>query len=99
MSNEHIEAYHIRIEIDGLFNLPSTKKAKKLSKIPRPTDPGGISRERFKQGSRTFTRLSRTIGLTNLKDMTSLSAPGWLQNAIKYCTKCVKRVRPVKVLN
>ena len=34
--------------------------------------------------------LSGTIGLTNLSDMTSLSASDRLQNAIKYFTKVLK---------
>ena len=52
---------------------------KQLSKIPPPTDLSGISRERFKQGSRNFTHLSKTIGLAKLPDMTSLAASGRLQ--------------------
>ena len=65
---------------------------KKTAKMLLPTTAGGISREGFKRGSRNFTGLSGTIGLTNLPDMTSLAISGWLQNAIKYCTKYVKRV-------
>ena len=37
-----------------------------------------------------FKRLSGTVGLTNLLDMTSLAASGRLQNAIKYCPKVHK---------
>ena len=60
---------------------------KPLSKMPLPTASGGISRERFKLGSRSFWRLSGTIGLTNMLDVTSLAASGLLQNAVNYCTK------------
>ena len=35
---------------------------------------GGISRERFKLGVRNLTNVSRTIGFTNLPEMTSLAA-------------------------
>ena len=48
---------------------------------------GGISREWFNQGRRNFTDLSRTIGLTNIPERTSLATFGRLQIAIKYCTK------------
>ena len=54
----------------------------KPSKIPPPTALRGISRERFKLGSWNFTLLSRTTGPTNLPEMTSLAASGWLQNVI-----------------
>ena len=43
---------------------------------------GGISRERFKQGSQNFTHY-----------MTSLAASGRLQNAFNTAQKCVKQVR------
>ena len=36
--------------------------------------------------SPNFKHLSRTIGPTNLLDMTPLTASGLLQNATKYCT-------------
>ena len=48
---------------------------------------GGISRERFKVGSRNFTSLSRTSGHTNLPEMASPAPSGWLQNATKYYRK------------
>ena len=51
---------------------------------------GGISRERFKQDSKNFTGISWTISPTNLQDMTSPAFSGWLENAIKYCTKVRK---------
>ena len=51
----------------------------------------GISQERFKRGSPNFTDLVGAFGLANLPDMTTtLAASGWLQNAIKYCTKVCK---------
>ena len=64
-------------------------KSEKRTKIPPLAVLGGISGEWFKQGSRNFTHLSRTIGFTNL------AAPGWLQNVIKYCTK-VRKTGPVR---
>ena len=67
--------------------------------MPPPTASGGISREQFKRGSRQFTRVSWTISPTNLLDMTSLASSGRLQIAIKYRTKCAKRVRAAKKLN
>ena len=63
------------------------------TKIVENTACGGLSRERFKGGSRNFTHLSRTIGLTNLLDTTSLAASSRLQNAMKYCTK-VRKTSP-----
>ena len=51
---------------------------------------GGISPERFEQGSRNFTKLSWTIRLTNLLDMTPEAASGRLQNATKYCANARK---------
>ena len=36
---------------------------------------------------------------TNVPEMTSLAASPQLQNAIKYYTKCVKRVQPAKESN
>ena len=68
--------------------------AKKLSKMPPLTVSGEIRRERFKKGSRKFTHLSMTIGLTTSLDMTSLPAP-----YREYREKCVKRVRPTKESN
>ena len=59
--------------------------------MPPQTASCGISRERFKRESPTFTRLAGTIGPTNLPDMTSLVAPGRLQKAIKYCTKVMRK--------
>ena len=56
-----------------------------------------FSQKRFKL--RDFTCLSRTIGLTNTPEMTSLAASGRLQNATKYHTKCAKWVRPDKESN
>ena len=64
------------------------------SKMPPPWASGVISRERFKRGSHNFTCLSWTTGLPNVPDMTSLAISGRLQNAIKYCRKMHKRVRP-----
>ena len=63
---------------------------KKRSKMPPQTALGGISRERFKRGSRNLTRLSRTTAPINLPQMTSLAVFGRLKNAIKYCTKVRK---------
>ena len=60
---------------------------RKSSKMPPPTASGGISRERFKRGSRNFTAFSGTIGPTSIPDMTSLALSGRLQNVFKYCTK------------
>ena len=48
--------------------------------------------KRFKQWSPSFNFLTRTIGLTNLLDMTSLAASGRLENAIKCCKKGTQRV-------
>ena len=62
-------------------------KIEKRPKTPHSTALGRISRERFKGGSRYFTRLSGTVSNTSLPDMTLQSASGQLQNAIKYCTK------------
>ena len=47
----------------------------------------------IQRGLPNFTRLSGTIGLTNVTDMTPLAASGRLQNAIKYSTK-VRKTRP-----
>ena len=57
---------------------------------PVPTDSGGISRERFKQGSRKFINLSGTIGPTKMLNMMSFVASGRLQNAIKNYAKVRK---------
>ena len=62
---------------------------KKTSTMPPQTASGGISREKFKRGSPNCTRLSRTSGLINLPEMTSLVASDRLQNAIKLFTKVV----------
>ena len=58
----------------------------KQSKMPPATASGGISRERFKLGSSSFTCLSTTSGIINLPEMASPSpAPsGRLQNAIIF---------------
>ena len=55
-----------------------------------PTALGAMSRERFKQELLNFTHLSRTVCLTYMPDITSLTASGRLQNAIKYCLKVRK---------
>ena len=73
----------------------SEPKAKKPSKIPHQKASGVISREQFKRGSPNFTRLSGTTCPRNLQDiMTSLIASGRLQNAIKYCTKVMRKTGP-----
>ena len=64
----------------------------KRSKMPSAIASGGIYRQRFKRGSRRLP-VSRTFGPTNLPDTTSLAVSGRPQNAIKYCTKCVKWAR------
>ena len=46
-----------------------------------------------------FIYLLGTISLTNLSDMMSQAASCLLQNAIKYCKKCVKWVQLAKELN
>ena len=61
---------------DVIIYFRSEVIAKRLSKIPPPTASGGISPERFKVGSRNFTHLSRTIGLINLLERTSLAVSG-----------------------
>ena len=69
--------------------------------MPTPTTvSGGIYREWFKQGSRIFTHLSETIGLTKLPNMTPLIHADRLQHA-KFITtqKGVKRVRPSEESN
>ena len=48
----------------------------------------GISRERFKRGSRNSTSLSRTVGPINVPHITSLGGSGRLQNTIEYCRDC-----------
>ena len=58
------------------------------------TASDGISQERFEGGSPSFTQLSGTIGRTHLLDMTSLVASGRMQNAIKYCTKMMRKTGP-----
>ena len=40
-----------------------------------------------------FAHLSETIGLTKLLDMTSLAVSCQLQNATKYCARCVIPMR------
>ena len=62
--------FHLRLEV-----------VREKSKMPPPTDSGGISRERFKLGSPTC--LPRTSGPTNLLEMASPGPSGRLQNAIK----------------
>ena len=59
--------------------------AKKLSKIPPPTASCGIYRERFKLASWNFTHFSRTIGPTNLSEVTLLAASG------RYLSRFEKR--------
>ena len=54
---------------------------------------GQIPRVRFER-EHNFTHSSGTIGLTNLPDMTSPAASRRLQNATKYCKKCIKWVQP-----
>ena len=48
---------------------------------------GGISRERFKPGSRNFTHLFWIISLTNLPDMTSPATSGWYLSRLKKLPK------------
>ena len=86
----HTNIIYSRTGYDVVIYFWSKVMAEKLLKIPGPVASCGISRERFKQGSRTFPCLLRTIGLTNLPDMTSLAGSGRLQNAIKYCIKVRK---------
>ena len=68
-------------------------REKKLSKMTLPMAPGGISREWFKRCLQNSKELSRTIGLIQIPDMTSLAASSQLQDAIKYCIK-VRRTGP-----
>ena len=72
----------------------SDATAKKKSKMPLQAASGGISRVWFKQGSPIFTWLSGTTGPRNLPDMTSLVTSGRLRNAIKYCTKVIRKTGP-----
>ena len=67
-------------------------KCTQRTKISPPAASGGISREQ-KYGSRHFTPLSRTIGLINLPQMTSLAASDRLLNAIKYCTSYLAAIQ------
>ena len=76
---------------DVTTHFRSEATAKKLSKMPPPAASGRIAREWFKRGSPNFTRLSGTIGPRNLPDMTSLVTSGLLWNAIKYCTKVMRK--------
>ena len=72
------------------YLLPVGSDSEKTVKIPHPTASDGISRERFKQGSCSFTGLLETIGPTHVPETTSLVAAGRLPNAIKYCTQVRK---------
>ena len=72
----------------------SEARETKPSKMPPQTASGGISGERVKQGSPNFKQLSGITGPTNVPDMTSLITSGRLQNAIKYCTKEMRKTGP-----
>ena len=50
----------------------------------------------LENGVCTDLEILNTIGLTNLPEMTALAASSRLQNAIKYCTKVHKMIRPDK---
>ena len=63
---------------------------KKTSKIPPQTTWGGISRERFKRGSRNFAGLSRTKGPTILQDITLPTFPVECKMYLNTAQKCVK---------
>ena len=61
---------------DVIIYFRSEVIAKKLTKIPPTTASGRISRERFKLVPRNASHLSRTIGATNMLEMTSIAASG-----------------------
>ena len=71
-------------------------KFEKRQKILRLIALDWISPEQFLRGSWNFTHLSGTIGLTNLPDMTSIAPSSRLPNAIQYCKKVGKTLRPAK---
>ena len=62
----------------------SSRKLLTFEKLPKMTASGGISREKFKQGSRYFTSLSRTCATYDVP----LGVSGRLQNAFNYCRDC-----------
>ena len=81
---------------DVISYFRSEATAKQSSKMSPQMASGGISRERFKRGSPNFTqKLSRTTSPKNLPDTTSLVTSGRVQNPIKYCTKVMRKTRPV----
>ena len=81
---------HTGYDVTGYFRL-AIIEGQKRSKMPPATTSVGISRERFKQGSRNLSNLSGSTGCANVLDMTSVAVSGRLRNAVKYCTKVRKK--------
>ena len=78
-------------DMTSLYTCDRTLSAfEKWPKMTAPAASDVISRERFVPGPPNFTRLSGTIGLRNLPDMTPRAPSGRLQSVSKYCTKLHK---------
>ena len=80
--------------IENLGPKSEKARAKRQSKMPLQTAPGGISRESLKRRSPNFTLLSGMTGPTQVPDMTSPVACGRLQNVTKYLTKVTRETGP-----
>ena len=93
----HADLHYICTGYDVTIYFRPEATAKKPSKMPPQTASGGISRERFKQGSPNFTRLSGPLVAETCRiwrhSLLPVSCEMQLNTAQKWC---VKRVRSAK---
>ena len=70
----HTNSLYSHTGYDMTNDVRSEVIVKKLAKLLPPISLGRIFPELFKRGSPNFTHLLRTVGFTNVQNMTSLTA-------------------------